>query len=560
MDINYLSYEWFIYKLKGYKENKSNFIPILVVDIDVNSSDYPSYAHVNFPSLELPKKIPTFYGRLYNIKNYDPLEIDIINNTYSNDYDDYFTIKSSAGDGYVRAVLNIHHKGDPSKKLIAMDPYYRTGGLTKTFSLTYIPVFFHTADDYYTPGVLYGVDGTTAIESAVYSGPNDSRKGLVPGWCYKGAYATLFDLSESNDKVLREILGVSKRTDPDDPYDGGDDKGDDDNNPGNYDHTSDVIREPDLPTVSVTDSGLVTLFAPTESQLKALADYLWSDVFSLDNFKKMLNNPMDCILGLTIIPVNVPHGLSREITVGNIVTTVSCNICPTQYVRVDCGTFTFDRHDMTNSYLDYAPYSKCYLYLPFIGVQEINIDDFMQSTMHVVYHVDILTGAMFCYVMRDSSVMYTYMGQCSENVPLSSSSYSNTIGSIMSAAASIVGVASMAATGGATAPVAAGLLAGATTSTANAVSSLKPSVAHSGSIGGGAGIMGVNYPYLIFNTPHVSIPSQQRHYTGYPSNQIVKLSALSGFNMIQAINLSVSGANDSEMNEIENILKGGVIL
>ena len=373
----------------------------------------------------------------------------------------------------------------------------------------------------------------------------------------KGSNFQLRELT-SDDKYFDFYYG--KVVDLDNPYDGGDDPGDDDNKPGDYDHTSDPVPEPDLPTVSVTDSGLVTLFAPTESQLKSLANYLWSDAFSLDSFKKMLNNPMDCILGLSIVPVNVPRGSAREITVGNIVTTVSCDICPTQYVKVDCGTFTFDRHKMTNSYLDYSPYSKCYLYLPFIGVQEINIDDFMQSTMHVVYHVDILTGAMFCYVMRDSNVMYTYMGQCAENVPLSSSSYSNTIGSIMSAAASIVGVASMAATGGATAPVAAGLLAGATTSTANAVSSLKPSVAHSGSIGGGAGIMGVNYPYLIFNTPHVSIPSQQRHYTGYPSNQIVKLSALKGFNVIQAINLSVSGANDAEMNEIENILKGGVIL
>ena len=359
---------------------------------------------------------------------------------------------------------------------------------------------------------------------------------------------------------LGKITSGHAFKDPDNPYDGGDDPGDDDNTPGDYDHKSDPVPEPDLPTVSVTDSGLVTLFAPTQSQLKSLANYLWSDAFSLDSFKKMLNNPMDCILGLTIVPVNVPRGSAREITVGNIVTTVSCDICSTQYVKVDCGTFTFNRHDMTNSYLDYSPYSKCYLYLPFIGVQEINIDDFMQSTMHVVYHVDILTGAMFCYVMRGKSVMYTYMGQCAENVPLSSSSYSNTIGSIMSAAASIVGVASVAATGGASAPVAAGLLTGATTSTANAVTSLKPSVAHSGSIGGGAGIMGVNYPYLIFNTPHVSIPSQQRHYTGYPSNQIVKLSALKGFNIIQAINLSVSGANDAEMNEIESILKGGVIL
>ena len=556
-----LNYEWVIYKLKGYKENKSNFIPILVVDIDIKSSDYPAYGiDAKIPSVKFPKKIPTYFGRLYNIKNYDPLEIEIINNTYNNDYDNYFTIKCSVDkENRINAKLNIHHKGKPSNTVFEVSPLGRYYNLEKTFSLTFIPVFFHTADDYYTATMAIDKNGML-FEVAGYSAPNDARKGEVPGGGISTIETTYSTFSVSNDAVLREILGVSKRTDPDDPYDGGDDKGDDDNSPGNYDHTSDVIREPDLPSVSVTDSGLVTLFAPTESQLKSLADYLWSDAFSLDNFKKMLNNPMDCILGLTIIPVNVPHGLAREITVGNIVTTVSCNICTTQYVRVDCGTFTFDRHDMTNSYLDYSPYSKCYLYLPFIGVQEINIDDFMQSTMHVVYHVDILTGAMFCYVMRDNSVMYTYMGQCAENVPLSSSSYSGTIGSIMSAAASIVGVASMAATGGASAPVATGLLAGATTSTANAVTSLKPSVAHSGSIGGGAGIMGVNYPYLIFNTPHISIPSQQRHYTGYPSNQIAKLSALSGFNVIQAINLSVSGANDSEMNEIENILKGGVIL
>ena len=543
-----LSYEWFIYKLKNYDKHKENFIPILIVDIDAKISNYPLY-EVHIPSVKSPSKIPTYYSRLYEYNSIGNLEI--INNKYTNDYDDYFTINCVPSLNGVYSELIIHHKGNPSNIVNDTRPN-RTGGLNKTFSLTFLPVFFHTADDYYTAGIAL-------LEHNVYSIPNAAKKGVVPGGVMN-ITTPYVPFSKSNDAVIREILGVAQRVDPDNPYDGGDDKGDDDNTPGDYDHTSDPVPEPDLPSVSVTDSGLVTLFAPTESQLKSLANYLWSDAFSLDNFKKMLNNPMDCILGLTIVPVNVPHGSAREITVGNIVTTVSCNICPTQYVKVDCGTFTFDRHSMTNSYLDYAPYSKCYLYLPFIGVQEINIDDFMQSTMHVVYHVDILTGAMFCYVMRGNSVMYTYMGQCAENVPLSSSSYSNTIGSIMSAAASIVGVASMAATGGATAPVAAGLLAGATTSTSNAVTSLKPSVAHSGSIGGGAGIMGVNYPYLIFNTPHVSIPSQQRHYTGYPSNQIVKLSALKGFNVIQAINLSVSGANDSEMNEIESILKGGVIL
>lgn len=578
------NYDWYIYPLKkgGKKivnpsirsidpsiQTIDDYIPILVGEVDLTLEEARSHRDFSIHNFRLPSGLAPIYALMYGVPLSDPMvagchfndSLDIIRfncNINTQPYDMWVNITDPTGS---YSLGGSRHYWQPSPP----------GAGSFNALWLYFPVI-HTKDDYYIPlkGSFWSfleINGASISTIKQYTSKDrlgyciyDGELSLDNGYINIYDSTSLEKAKTYGDPTIRKMLKISKRTDPDDPYDGGDDKGDDDNNPGNYDHTSDVIREPDLPSVSVTDSGLVTLFAPTESQLKALADYLWSDAFSLDNFKKMLNNPMDCILGLTIIPVNVPHGMAREITVGNIVTTVSCNICPTQYVRVDCGTFTFDRHDMTNSYLDYSPYSKCYLYLPFIGVQEINIDDFMQSTMHIVYHVDILTGAMFCYVMRDGSVMYTYMGQCAENVPLSSSSYSNTIGSIMSAAASIIGVASVAATGGATAPVAAGLLGSATTSTANAVTSLKPSVAHSGSIGGGAGIMGVNYPYLIFNTPHISIPSQQRHYTGYPSNQIVKLSALKGFNVIQAINLSVSGANDSEMNEIENILKGGVIL
>ena len=558
------NYNWYKYPLTKGGE-KDNYIPILVGEVDLTLEEAGSHQDLSIQNFHLPSGLLPIYGLMYGVPLSDPMvsgchfndTLNIIRftcniNTYP--YDMTYEIYDPTGSYYLHGFGYYWQPQSPGA-----GSFHAVG--------FYFPVI-HTKDDYYVT-LEKNLGELSVINGKISTIKQYTSKDKI-GYCiydtdlsFDNGYINLYDISKVKtyvDPTIRKMLKIAKRTDPDNPYDGGDDKGDDDNTPGDYDHTSDPVPEPDLPSVSVTDSGLVTLFAPTESQLKALADYLWSDAFSLDNFKKMLNNPMDCILGLTIIPVNVPHGSAREITVGNIVTTVSCDICPTQYVKVDCGTFTFNRHDMTNSYLDYAPYSKCYLYLPFIGVQEINIDDFMQSTMHVVYHVDILTGAMFCYVMRNNSVMYTYMGQCAENVPLSSSSYSNTIGSIMSAAASIVGVASVAATGGASAPVAAGLLAGASTSTANAVTSLKPSVAHSGSIGGGAGIMGVNYPYLIFNTPHISIPSQQRHYTGYPSNQIVKLSALSGFNVIQAINLSVSGANDSEMNEIESMLKGGVIL
>ena len=559
---NIVGYYWYKYTLS--KKSTYDYIPILVVETNLTGTGIDDNIHLDSGILYVKyfkDEIPTAYSVVPKdvIGPAGSIVLTWDRTWYTNQKgDNNFYFKNFNGGVAVYGLF------DDGKEVSSSYLYSFNWSIDESRSFSYIPIIFHTKDDHYFLNATGYNDTGGAYKTNIPSTPNMVNKGAVPindsftvtvnNSCY------ITSINENYDKFCRQILKKADRKNPDDPYDGGDDKGDDDNTSGDYDHTSNPVPEPDLPSVSVTDSGLVTLFAPTESQLKALADYLWSDAFSLDNFKKMLSNPMDCILGLTIIPVNVPHGSAREITVGNIATTVSCDICPTQYVKVDCGTFTFNRHDMTNSYLDYSPYSKCYLYLPFIGVQEINIDDFMQSTMHIVYHVDILTGAMFCYVMRDNNVIYTYMGQCAENVPLSSSSYSNTIGSIMSAAASIVGVASVAATGGASAPVAAGLLAGASTSTANAVTSLKPSVAHSGSIGGGAGIMGVNYPYLIFNTPHVSIPSQQRHYTGYPSNQVAKLSALSGFNVIQAINLSVSGANDSEMNEIESMLKSGVIL
>lgn len=371
------------------------------------------------------------------------------------------------------------------------------------------------------------------------------------------------DLTDQYTDFANLLVAASIPYDSDDPYNGGDTPDPDDGGDGDFDYNSDEIPIPDIPSVSVTDSGMVRLFAPTKDQLISLADYLWSDAFSLESFKKLFNNPMDAILGLYLIPVNVGTGAATEITVGNIVTTVSCNTVTTQFVTVDCGTFTFSKSAFTNSFLDWSPYTKVYLYLPFIGTQEISIDEFMGTTMHVVYHVDVLTGAMLCYVSNNvQGVMYEYMGQCAENVPLSSTSYSNTVGSILNAAASIGGVVATAVTGGAAAPVALGMLAGASSATAQAASSLKPSISHSGNIGGGAGMMGVKYPYLIFITPRTSIPSSQYKYTGTPSNKVVTLSSLkdSGFNQVEAINLSIAGATDTECTEIENTLKAGVIL
>lgn len=386
-------------------------------------------------------------------------------------------------------------------------------------------------------------------------GPNE----LLP---VSGTYYT-----SVTDQSMAEALLLdrnAKEYDPDNSYGAGEEQ----ENPGDgsFDYSGDLVDVPDLPTISVTDSGFVRLFAPTPSELQELVSFMWSDAFSLDSFKKLFADPMDCILGLSIVPVNLPTGGKESITVGNIVSTVSCTICTKQYVKVDCGSFSFPSNKFTGSYLDYSPYLKVYLYLPYIGTQQIDVDEFMGATMYIEYHVDILTGAMFCFVSTTKGkpagkkLVYTFAGQCSENVPLSSTSYGNTIASILQAASSIGAVAATAATGGAAAPVAASLLASATTSTANAATSMKPNIQHSGSVSGGSGIMGQRFPYLIFEAPWLVPVSKQEKYTGYASGKVVKLSSLSGFATIEAINLSVKGATDDELREIKRVLQEGVIL
>lgn len=559
---------WYTYQLDG---NKKNFLPIIVFDTDIeyNQSDTYTMTALNFdiptifdlPTCHQVDFAPATGSSTYQYTNVFAYQLKnkylTMQATSDLTLGIQFVWKDLKGD-----IFATYQNNYPSPSRIFCNCYYV--GLIQ-----------------FSNGILQvcsDINSTTSsdtIKTDIEKGSGDLASDI------KGTMQTnVLHFSRTylyKDKGTTEfwntILNDSTEYNPNNPYRGGDEP----NNPGygTFDYSSDVIHVPGLPTTSVVDSGLVSLYAPTPAELQALGNYLWSDAFSVDTFKKMFNNPMDCILGLSLIPVKVPTGGSKEITVGNIVSTVSCTVCTSQYVEVDCGTFTFNRSNFTGSFLDYSPYLKCFLFLPFIGMNEIDMDEWQNSTMGVVYHVDVLTGAMFCFVTRNGSVIMTYSGQCSENVPLSSNDFTTTIGSILGVASTAVGAVATVATAGAAAPAAAaagGLseaalgartgasLAGAGVSTASQVGSMKPSIRHSGCVGGGAGIMGVKAPYLLFIAPRMATPNDQEKYTGFSSNKIVKLSDCSGYTEIQAINLHIKNANDLELAEIENGLKTGVIL
>ena len=319
---------------------------------------------------------------------------------------------------------------------------------------------------------------------------------------------------------------------------------------GDFDNTSDPIDIPPLPAVSAVDTGFMTLFTPSLQNMRDLAAYMWANpLFDVNAYKKILANPMDAILGLSLVPVTIPANTAKQVTVGNIPTGISMPVADNQFIEVDCGSINVNEH--WGAYLDYSPYTKCELYLPYCGIHPIDTDDIMGNTVNVVYHVDILTGACCAYVKCGGSVLYTFMGQLATTIPITGNDWTSMINGIINATTAI---GSMAATGGLTAPMAVSEVASTVINTA------KPTMERSGSLSGTGGMMATQYPYLILTRPRQALPELQNKFSGYPSFISSYLSDLSGYTEVYSVHLEGISATGVELSEIEQILKGGVIL
>lgn len=321
-----------------------------------------------------------------------------------------------------------------------------------------------------------------------------------------------------------------------------------------------------LPTITPTPStpsmsggggsatGLANLYNPTLAQIKQFSRWLWgSDGLNLDQLKKLLQDPMQAIIGLHVMYATPNTGASRDIQVGYINSGVQSKIVTEQYTEIDCGTVTINEY--FGDARDYSPYTQVYCYLPFIGIVELNADDIVNSTLGIKYKIDVLTGCCLAQLTVKkyglNAVLYTYTGNCAVQMPITSGNYLSTVSSLLGA---VVSGAAAVATGGALAPVAIGAAANAMGGGARA------SVAMSGSLGSNAGAMGIRKPYLIIKRVESADANGYNEFYGYPTNKRVNLSQLTGYVRVKEINLSGTNATEDEQNEIVSLLKEGVIL
>lgn len=357
----------------------------------------------------------------------------------------------------------------------------------------------------------------------------------------------------------------------DDPWDGGD---------GDHDDHSDIITDPDEPGAGGASTGFLTLYTGSAAVMRTFAESLW-DTSVITEVKKYFTDPMQWIISCLMLPV-IPETSGAAAPVwGDFTWPVTFSLVSNQYKTVDCGRIGITRY--WGNFMDYAPYTKITIWLPYIGYRDLDVDMVMEHILHLKYIVDVLTGDCTAILSIDAvgiegpdipKIVGQYYGNCGVKVPLSMVSHDALVGAAINA---IVGGAATLAKNGITVGSAAasgneadlmdtiGSAANSTVNWAsntavNVINGMKPETTVIGAAGMSAGMMSKQTPFIIKTIPIQSLPDNFRTLHGYMTNRSGKLGDFSGYCEVEQIQLNNIPAYEEELKEILALLKGGVII
>ena len=384
---------------------------------------------------------------------------------------------------------------------------------------------------------------------------------------------------------------------------------------GGFDNQSDIIPIPSWSDVGIVNQvpgkGMITLWNPTVSEIADIGDFLYATDWGqsiYQGFRDFFVKPLESAISLHVLPITPSRSSSKKnIRFGPHNSGVYSYQITEQYKTVDLGVLYIEPY--WDSYLDYNPFTKLQIFLPYIGTQDIDIDIVMGKYIGVRYKFDIMTGAcvayLYTYENNTASVFAEFVGEAAMQLPLCSSDYSRVPGGIIQAAATVVtgrmvtGAAMKSSEGlvaaksveleqasnrldtamkkrprtesGKAAKEAA--IAGAQEAKDKAADGLravpyevgsvmngKANFTISGSVAGGAGLLGSQKPYIIIKRPKQSLADNYQKYVGYPSNIYAILGTLSGYTRIEQADLTGIPCTDAELAMIYKALKEGVYL
>lgn len=337
------------------------------------------------------------------------------------------------------------------------------------------------------------------------------------------------------------------------------------------------IKQPDesgenkIPTP--LNTGMIKAFAPSDEELEKFGMDLNSDSFA-STIRNYFNNPMDVIISChTCIAPALSAGAECYLTYGNwtsqsAATPYSMHVLNQMYYRVAYGELNLS--EITNDWRFYER-QKLSIYLPWIGVRDIDPKLLNGKLLKLYYNINVLTGDILAELKAQNEktshldTYYVWSGNTLSQMPLKSTDYSAMLSGAISTTLSTV-----TAMGGA--------LAGNPLSMFGSINALQrqpvhPDIKLQGTFTGGTCAFMTKTPMILRQYPYGlnKKPYLYNRLKGLPgnigTNILNSYNSLSGtFIKLEAIDLSDiytahnTQASEAEKLELERLLKTGVYI
>ena len=184
---------------------------------------------------------------------------------------------------------------------------------------------------------------------------------------------------------------------------------------------------------SLSSRAFTKMYVLTDEELSALANELYTAVHQaptgeeIERYNQsvfLTQNPIDCIISLKQFPLELPFSVSQNIKLGSY--TCKTTGAPLLY---STGVYSFIFSNSLNntvypvydkSFLDYEPYTKCELTIPFCGTVEIPVSYIYDyDTIEVQLVIDYITGACTAYIQSNGITIDSVQGNCAISLPVS---------------------------------------------------------------------------------------------------------------------------------------------
>lgn len=318
--------------------------------------------------------------------------------------------------------------------------------------------------------------------------------------------------------------------------------GEDDNGANNDDDESMDTHNVDN-SMDLLTAGLTSVYNVTSARLNQLGRFIWTDD-AMDNIKLLNNSPIQNIVSCKCIPFASRSVTTRNIVLGNIDTGVLGDKVNSNIGKVLIGSVNVT--PPFNNFLSYGNYTSVSIYLPYLGMRQLDTDKVMGKTLKVYYNVDCLSGNCVIELFSNNVKINEFSCNVSIDIALTSSNRAEIEkGYITSAIGGGVSLAT-------------GNVMGALGSGLNA-SMQKYNYTQSGTCSGSAYTNISKNCYIIIEYPDLLDNNSYKHTKGKPCEKRKRVGSCKGFTTISNVDLQIK-ASETELNAIKDLLSSGVYL